>query len=175
MSTHGQLAQFTDAAALVRATKQLHALGYTRLEAFSPYPVGALDDVLGVAPSRLPWAMFAAGMAGGFGTLVLQYIAAVLDYPIDAGGRPPASWPAFVPNAIEVAILLAVVAGVIAFLRGCRLPTLHHPLFDIAWFEDASADGFLLLLRADDPRWDPVASPAQVGDLAPLRHAAVPA
>jgi hypothetical protein len=94
-------------------------------------------------------------------------------YPIDAGGRPDASWPAFMPAAIEVAILFAAVAGFVAFLAGAGLPALYHPVFEVAWFEEASRDGFLLLLRADDPLWDARGSMDDVAALQPLRHAEV--
>jgi hypothetical protein len=175
MTTYGQLAQFADAEALVEGAQRLRALGYTYVEAFSPYPVDGLGALLGQPRGRIPLAMLAAGIVGGVATLAMQYVAAVKDYPIDAGGRPAASWPAFFPAAIEVAILLAVVAGVFVFLRSCRLPALHHPLFNVPWFEEASRSGFLLLVGADDPRWDRERTPGHVASLSPLRHAEVPA
>ncbi|MET0256114.1 MAG: DUF3341 domain-containing protein [Luteibacter sp.] len=173
MSAYGRLAQFPDAAALLDAAAGLRELGYTRIEAFSPFPVDGMPACVGHARTRMPLAMACAGLVGGAGTLAMQYVAAVHDYPIDVGGRPAASWPAFVPAAVEVAILLAVLAGFIAFLRGCRLPALYHPLFHVEWFEEASRAGFLLLLRADDPAWDDLRSATDMAALSPLRHAEV--
>lgn len=173
MSLYGRLAQFADAADLLQAAARLRERGYARIEAFTPYPVDGLSDILGHPTRRIPLAMACGGLIGGVGTLAMQYFAAVRDYPIDVGGRPAASWPAFVPAAIEVAILFAVLAGVGAFLRGCRLPALYHPLFHVEWFEEASRAGFLLLLRADDPAWDEVRAADDIASLAPLRHAEV--
>ncbi|HEY4294227.1 DUF3341 domain-containing protein [Luteibacter sp.] len=174
MSVHGRLLQLHDAHELASAVDALHALGYTRLEAFSPYAVDGLMEKLGSPPKRIPPAMLTGGLIGGIGMLWLQYHAAAVDYPLNVGGRPAASWPAFMPSAVEVVILLAVVAGFVAFLVGSRLPTLYRPEFNVAWFEEASRDGFLLLIRADDPRWNDHQVAEDVAALEPLRHADVP-
>jgi hypothetical protein len=94
MTTHGRLLQFADATALLAAVDALQARGYTRLQAFTPYELEGLAEKLGRTPRRLPLAMLIAGVMGGVATLAMQYYAAVIDYPIDAGGRPAASWPA---------------------------------------------------------------------------------
>lgn len=175
MSVHGRLLQVRDAHALAAAVDALHALGYTRLEAFSPYAVEGLMEKLGPPSRRIPLAALIGGFVGGIGMLWLQYHAAAVDYPLNVGGRPAASWPAFVPSAIEVTILLAVLAGYVVYLKSSRLPALYRPEFNVEWFEEASRDGFLLLIRADDPRWDPHRVAEDVAGLEPMRHAEVPA
>ncbi len=89
---------------------------------------------------------------GGLGTFALEWYSAVFDYPINVGGRPTVSWPAFLPPAIEMTLVGAAVFGVIAMLIHSGLPRLHHPLFDVKAFERGSNDRFFLLLRADDPK-----------------------
>jgi hypothetical protein len=173
MTTHGQLVQFADAPALLDGLRRLRTQGYTRIDVFTPYPLDGITDPVGAHRWRIPQVMLVAGVVGGIGTLAMQYVAAVSGYPIDAGGRPDASWPAFVPAAIEVAILFAAVAGFVAFLAGAGLPTLYQPVFEVAWFEEASRDGFLFLLRADDPLWDAQDSTNDIAALRPLRHAEV--
>jgi hypothetical protein len=175
MSAYGRLLQLHDAHELAAAVDALQALGYTRIEAFSPYAVDGLTEKLGPPPKRIPSAMLAGGLIGGIGMLWLQYYAAAVDYPLDVGGRPAASWPAFLPSAVEVVILFAAVAGFVAFLAGSRLPTLYRPEFNVAWFDEASRDGFLLLIRADDPLWIPHRVAEDVAALEPMRHAEVPA
>lgn len=175
MSVHGRLMQVRDAHALAAAIDALHGLGYTRIEAFSPYAVDGLMEKLGPPRKRIPLAALLGGLAGGIGALWLQYHSAVVDYPLNVGGRPAASWPAFVPSAIEVTILVAVLAAYAVYLASSRLPTLYRPEFNVEWFEEASRDGFLLLIRADDPRWDPHQAAADVAGLEPMRHAEVPA
>ena len=175
MNVHGRLLQLRDAHALADAVDALHALGYTRLEAFSPYAVDGLVEKLGSPRQRIPFAALVGGVVGGIGMLWLQYHAAAVDYPLNVGGRPAASWSAFVPSAVEVTILLAVLAAYAVYLASSRLPTLYRPEFHVAWFEEASRDGFLLLIRADDPRWNEHQVAKDVAALEPMRHAEVPA
>jgi hypothetical protein len=104
--------------------------------------------------SALPAAMFVCDMAGFIGFFLLQGWGA-LDYPINVGGRPLLSWPAFVPSAVEVAFFTAVAGGVVLFFVANRMPRLHHPLDEMPGFERASQDGFFLAVEADDPRFEP--------------------
>jgi hypothetical protein len=73
---------------------------------------------------------------------------------MDVGGRPDASWPAFIPAVLEMIILFAALAGVIGMLICNGLPRWNHPLFNSGRFEAASRDGLFVLLRADDPRYE---------------------
>jgi hypothetical protein len=175
MTTHGRLLQFADAQGLLAAVDALRARGYTRLQAFTPYELDGLAEKLGSRHRRLPLVMLVAGIVGGAATLAMQYYAAAIDYPIDVGGRPAASWPAFVPAAIEMSILAAVVTGFAVFLWRSGLPALYRPVFNIDWFELASRDGFLLLIRADDPLWEEQRVLDDSAEQHPLRHAEVPA
>jgi hypothetical protein len=150
----GCLAQFASVPTLLAAVKQLRMDGYTRLEAYTPFAVDGLAEALGPVRNRIPLLMLLGGLAGGSGMLALQYYAAVIDYPIDVGGRPDASWPAFIPAALEMTILFAALAGIIGMLVGNGLPRLNHPLFDSERFAAASRDGLFVLLRADDPRYE---------------------
>ena len=151
---HGCLAQFASVPALLAAVAQLRGDGYTRLEAYTPFAVDGLAEALGPVRNRIPPLMLFGGLVGGLGTLALQYYAAVIDYSINVGGRPDASWPAFIPAALEMTILFAALAGVVSILIGNGLPRLNHPLFNSERFEAASRDGLFVLLRADDPRYD---------------------
>lgn len=172
---HGCLAQFASVPALLDAVARLRQDGYTRLEAYTPFAVDGLAEALGPpAGRRIPLVMLLAGLLGGLGMLALEYYAAVIDYPLDVGGRPDASWPAFVPAALEMSILFAVLAGVAAMLRGNGLPRLHHPLFDSARFEAASRDGLFVLVRADDPRYDAARIVRVLEQLDPLHVEQVP-
>jgi hypothetical protein len=151
---YGCMAEFASAEALLAAVRQLRLEGYTKMEAYSPMPVEGLAEALGPVRDRIPLLMLLGALFGGFGTLALEYYSAVIDYPIDVGGRPNASWPAFIPAALEMTILFATLAGVIGMLVSNRLPRLNHPVFNVARFSDASRDGFFLVLRSDDPRYD---------------------
>lgn len=156
MSTpHGLLAQFSGAQQLLQAALQTRSgsPGF-RIEAFSPFPIRGLDEALGAERSPIPALMGLGGLLAGVGTFLLEGYSAVVDYPLNVGGRPLGSWPAFVPPAVEMAVLGAVLFGVVAMLTGSGLPRLHHPLFDVPEFERASVDGFFLLLRSSTEDMD---------------------
>jgi hypothetical protein len=145
------VAEFGDAEALRAAIRQLRAHGYRELDAYSPFAVEGLAEELRGRRSRLPWAMLAGALFGGIGTYFLEWYSAVINYPINVGGRPPGSWPLFLPPAIEMTVLGSAVFGVAAFFLRCGLPRTHHPLFNLDAFEGASRDRFFLVVRSDDP------------------------
>jgi hypothetical protein len=163
----GWLARFDDAEALLLAARELRGLGYTQMEAYTPYPVEGLAQAFGPVRNRIPLLVLLGGLCGGFGTLFLEWYASVVDYPIDVGGRPDASWPAFVPAALEMTILFAALFGIVGMFVANGLPRLNHPLFAVPGFDAASRDGFFLWLRADDPRFDAQRAHADLERLAP--------
>lgn len=165
----GLLAEFDDAVQLRGAVARArHAGGYTRIEVYSPFPIVGMDEVLDERPSRIPAAVLVGALIGGVGTFALEWYAAVIDYPINVGGRPLNSWQAFLPPALEMTILVAALFGVFAMLLGSRLPRLNHPLFDNVAFERATDDRFFLLLCADDPQYRRDEARAFLDTLAPV-------
>ncbi|WP_333678877.1 DUF3341 domain-containing protein [Dyella sp.] len=147
---YGCMAFFETPESLVHAVRTLRGAGYEGIEAFTPFPVEELDDALGIGSNCIPLVTFAGGAIGFVGMLVMQYIAAVLNYPIRVGGRPFASWPAFIPSALEMTFLLAAAAGVLAMLAGNRLPKFYHPVFNVERFGRASQDRFVLVVRMEE-------------------------
>lgn len=171
---YGSMALFASAEDLLRAAGHLRAMGFTSLEAYAPHVVEGLDEVLQLPQSRMPTAMFGAGLCGGVGMLALQYYSAVIDYPVHIAGRPLASWPAFLPAALEIALLCAAVAGVAALFAGSRLPKLYHPVFNIVAFERISQDAYALVLRSDDPGYAPDVLATRLAEFAPTSIVEVP-
>lgn len=143
-------AEFGTPEQLLGAARQLRDDGHILLDAFTPFPVAELDAVLPPKSSRIRLVMLVAGIAMAAFAYGLQWYSSVIDYPLDVGGRPLNSWPVFMLVPFEVAILAAVIGGFIAFLANCRLPRLHHPVFDIVGFERASQDRFFLLATASE-------------------------
>lgn len=145
-SPYGVLARFASADDLLAAAKALRADGAPHLEAYSPYPVEGLADTLGVGSRGVAlWSLASATLAG-IGTFVMQWYAAVIDYPFVVGGKPLNSWPAFIPPTVAMVLLFAVLGACLGMTIGNRLPQLYHPAFNIADFADASDDGFFLLV-----------------------------
>ena len=92
---YGLLAEFIDAHEVIEAARQARAAGYQRIDAFSPFPVEELEDALALPPTRLPWLVLTGGVLGGLAGYALQYWVSVINYPLNIGGRPLHSWPAF--------------------------------------------------------------------------------
>jgi len=154
MSCHGGLiAEFTGAETLLHAVARAREAGYTRLEAYTPYPVEGLAELLGRRRSRLPLAFLLGGLIGGGGGYFMQWYANVIGYPLNVGGRPLHSWPSFIPVTFELTILLASLCGVTALFIAMRLPKLHDPAFAVPGFERASADRFFLRVGGRDTRF----------------------
>ena len=148
--------------------------GYARIETYSPFPLEKTHAVLG----RAGWPIAAIAVSAGVFGLCLQYVSQywmnAVDYPINVGGRPLHSWPAFIPPTLIVGLLWAAAAALIGMLALCRLPRLHHPLFAVPGFERATVDRFFLCIKADDPRFDDRATRRFLDDLAPERVEDVP-
>lgn len=172
---YGLLAEFPNADSLCAAAREARAHGYTHAEAYSPFPVEGLEEVLGTRRSWVAPAALIGGVLGGAGTYFLQWYAAVIDYPINVGGRPLHSWPSFIPPTFELTILGAAVAAVLAMLVQNGLPKLYHPLFEVEEFELASRNRFFLCLPAHDPVFAPGPARDLLEGLHPMLVREVPA
>jgi hypothetical protein len=150
----GLIAEFKNMADLLAATRQARAAGYQSMDAYSPFPDDDLAEALGVQGSWLPWLVFLAGLLGAVGGFALQYYVSVLAYPLNIGGRPLFSWPAFIPVAFETTILMAAFAALVGMLVLNGLPQPYHPVFNVPRFSLASQDRFFLAIDADDPQFD---------------------
>ena len=143
------LAEFVDGETLKAALQRVRGAGHAALDAFTPYPIEDLADHLGLDRSRIRATMLVGGFVTAGFALALQWYSAVIDYPIDSGGRPLNSWQVFLLVPFEVGIFAAALSGVIAFLWSCRLPRLHDALFDIPGFERATQDRYFLLTASE--------------------------
>jgi hypothetical protein len=172
---YGLLAEFPSADSLCAAARHARAHGYTRVEAYSPFAIEGLDGIVGADKGWIAPLTLLGGLLGGAGTYFLQWYAAVVDYPIDIGGRPLHSWPAFIPATFEITILGAALAAVVTMLVANGLPRLHHPLFEVEEFELASRNRFFLCLPARDPVFAPGPARDLLAGLQPLLLREVPA
>ena len=154
--TFGLAASFASAEAATNAARQLRSLGLREVEAYTPYPVEELNEVL--HPRRrigLPLVIALGALFGVVWGYFVQYWDEVFNYPLNVGGRPHNSWPAFTVGGFEFTVLCAIAAGFFGFLAFCRLPRLYHPVLTAPEFERASVDRFLLCVEARDPSFEP--------------------
>ena len=150
----GTLAEFESPKELTRALDTLYERGYRFLDAFTPYPVPEATKILRLTRSRLGLALFPVGVAGaGFGYLV-QWFCNAYDYPLNVGGRPLNSAPAFIPITFETFVLATSVVGFVSYLVITGLPRLYAPIFDVPGFNRASIDRFWIGIDDRDPGYD---------------------
>jgi hypothetical protein len=151
---YGLMAEFDDPNALVAATHRARIEGYRRMDAYSPFPIEELHEALGLSHTRLPLIVLLGGLVGCLGGYGLQYWAAAYAYPLNVGGRPLHSWPAFIPITFECTILVAALAAVFGMLGLNGLPMLYHPVFNVSRFALASRNRFFLCIEARDVHFD---------------------
>lgn len=151
---YGLLAEFDTATEMVDAANAIREAGYTKTDAFSPFPLHEIDQALGIRRSRLPFIVLGGGIIGLLSGLALQTFVHVIDYPLNVGGRPYFSLPSFVPPMFELTILLAAFAAVFGMLFLNGLPKPYHPLFNVPRFALATREKFFLVIEADDPIFD---------------------
>lgn len=106
---------------LLRATKKVRERGYRIIDAFTPFAVHGLDRAMGLRDSRLTWVCFFCGAFGFLFMTWFQYWTSASDWPINVGGKPWNSWPAFVPVAFEGTILFGALGAVLALFIRARL------------------------------------------------------
>jgi len=151
---YGLMAEFHDPEHVVGAAHFVHEAGYRKVEGYSPYPIEELAEALGVHHSPMPAIVLGGGVLGLLCGVGLQYWASVIAYPMNIGGRPLASWVAFIPPAFETTILFAAFAGVFGMLAVNGLPQPYHPVFNVPAFALASRDKFFVCVESSDPRFD---------------------
>jgi Protein of unknown function (DUF3341) len=150
----GVFAEFKSAKELLRAVEKLREVGFRKLDAYTPYPIRELEPLLGIKRSFIPKVVLAMGLLGASSAYMLQWWCSAVAYPLDVGGRPYHSGPAFIPITFETGILFAALTSFILPLVLAGLPRLHHPVFEIDGFESVSIDGYWVALSADDPSFD---------------------
>lgn len=164
---YGLMAEFDNPTALVAAARRTREAGYRKMDAYSPFPIEELSAALGGHHDSLPLLVLIGGLLGGAAGFGLQYYAAVIDYPLNIGGRPPLSWPSFIPVTFEMTILVAAFAAVLGMLGLNGLPTPYHPVFNVERFVHATRNRFFLCIEAADPMFDADATGKFLESLSP--------
>jgi hypothetical protein len=159
------MAEFDSAQAIVDAARRTMGEGFTKVEAYTPVPIEELNDIIHKKRTILPTLSLLGGLTGMATGFALQYWASVIEYPMNIGGRPFASWPAFVIPSYELTILFSALATAIGMIALNGLPQPYHPVFNTPRFSLASSDKFFLVIEADDAKYDGHSTPRFLQDI----------
>jgi len=151
---YGIMGEFNNPSDLVAAARRTYEAGYRRINGYSPYPIEELSEAIGFTRTSLPLIVLIGGIVGGLSGFFMQYWMEVINYPLNVGGKPYNSWPAFIPITFECTVLLAAFAAVLGMLVLNKLPQPYHPVFNAPNFALATRDRFFLVVEANDPQYD---------------------
>ena len=167
-ATYGILAEFLSPTELYEAILKTKEEGYTEIDAFTPYPVHVIsEEICNHEKSKVSKIVGTAAILGLATALGMQYWISAVDYPLNIGGRPLASWIAFIPVSFELTVLFSAFTafGSMMILNG--LPEPYHPLFNVERFERASVDRHFLLIESKDSKFDTDSTRAFLQSLGP--------
>lgn len=172
-SLYGLMAEFDTPAELLAATRQVTGAGYTKTDAFSPFPIHGLGDALKMKDRRLSLFVLIGGIVGCLAGYGLEYWTQVIDFPMNIGGRPYHAWVAFIPPAFETTILFGAFTAGISMIVMNGLPRPYHPVFNAPGFDRASQDRFFLVIESTDPKFNLEQTRAFLDQLHPREVVAV--
>ena len=172
---YGILAEFDSPTDLVDAARRTTSAGYKKIDAYSPFPIEELAEAIGFPRNGVPLVVLIGGLLGCFGGYLMQYWIAAISYPINIGGRPYNSWPAFIVVTFEMTILCCWFGGGLRN-AGARtgLPMPYHPVFNVPRFAFATRDRFFLIIFSSDAKYDPVKTRQFLENLEPRSISEVP-
>jgi hypothetical protein len=170
---YGYIVEFDAAENLLATAKASRTEGYTVVEAYSPMPLHGLSEILGWK-NHMPLIVFCGGLFGAIASFALQYWVAVIEYPLDIGGKPFNSWPAFIVPTFEGTILCAALSAIFGMLWLNGLPQPYHPVFNVPRFVEASRDRFFLMILSRDPKFDMIETKRFLARQRPLSLEEVP-
>ncbi len=173
---YGVMAEFRTPEALVAATHKAKAAGYSKMDAYSPFPIEEVIEEIAPGDTGVPRLVLIAGVVGALSGFALQYVGNIIDYPMNIGGRPLdiTNWPSMIPITFETGILLAAFTAAISMVLLNGLPQPYHPVFNVPRFEHASQDSFFLCIEANDPLFDRDKTSAFLRTLEPAQVSEVP-
>ena len=172
---YGIMAEFDSAQALVDAARKPPIRPATRRSTpTAHFPIEGLAEEIGFHHDEVPLVVLIGGIIGGLTGYLMQYWMSAVDYPLNIGGKPYHSWPAFIVITFEMTILFAGISAVFGMLALNGLPMPYHPVFNVPRFSSASKDRFFLIVFSSDKKYDPADTRQFLEGLAPRSISEVP-
>jgi Protein of unknown function (DUF3341) len=164
---YGLMAEFDTPEQVLAAAMRTRQAGYRKIDAYSPIPVEGLAEAIGFDWTSLPIVVFIGGLLGGMTGFGMCYYANVISFPLNIGGKPLNSWPAWIPITFELTILGGALAATFGMLAMNGFPTPYHPVFNVTEFSRASTDRFFLCIKALDKQFNPAETKTFLESLRP--------
>jgi hypothetical protein len=171
---YGLMAEFDTPTDLVVAARKTYEAGYKKIDAFSPFPIEELSEAIGFHHNGVAPVVLVGGILGCLSGYLLQWWIATISYPVNIGGRPYHSAPAFIVVTFEMTILFAVLAAVFGMLALNGLPMPYHPVFNVPRFALATKDRFFLIVFSSDPKYSGTGTRDFLQSLTPRSISEVP-
>jgi hypothetical protein len=171
---YGMMAEFDTPTALLDASRRTYQAGYRKIDAYSPFPIEGLAEEIGFHHDEVPLVVLIGGILGGVSGYFLEWWCSVVAYPINVGGRPYHSWPAFIPITFEMTVLFGGIFALFGMLALNGLPMPYHPVFNVPRFAMASKDRFFLIVFSSDKKYDPQGTRTFLEGLKPRSISEVP-
>ena len=137
---------FLDESKILNAASKVREAGFLKFDAISPYPIHGMEEACGIKRSGIPYITFIAGVVGLLAGLALVYYTSAIDWPINVGGKPMFSLPAFIPVMFELTILFAALSSVGALFYLCKMPRVNPPVID----KDLTCHKFAIFIPEND-------------------------
>ncbi|MEP6963655.1 MAG: DUF3341 domain-containing protein [Acidobacteriota bacterium] len=160
--TYAAMGSFSSPEDLVAAGKKIYGMGYRKLDAMTPFPVHGIDDALGIPRSHLGWIVVCFAMLGLLTAQGLMYYVGVINYPLIIGGKPLFDFTFTIPVTFELTVLFAGISATVGIFAVNGLPQLYHPAMNYKQVARVTDDRFVLVVEADDPKFNAAATAADL-------------
>jgi Protein of unknown function (DUF3341) len=174
-SLYGIMAEFDTAEQLLQATRRAYNAGFRAMDAYAPFPVEGLGEALGFHSPAVPLIGLFGGMVGAATGYGMQFFVHAISLPVNVGGRPLNSWPAFIPVTFEMGVLFSALSLLVGLLILNGHPQPYHPVFNVEAFARASRDRFFLCIESRDRQFEPSATRRFLRELGAREVTDVPA
>ena len=142
----GMAGIFLTEAKVLNAASKVRESGFIKFDAITPYPVHGMEEACGIKRSSIPYVAFIAGCVGLAAALALVYYTSVMDWPLNIGGKPMFSLPAFIPIMFELTVLFAALTSVGTLFVFCGMPKVDPPVID----KDLTCHKFAIFIPEND-------------------------